>query len=70
MPIDHVKLTVSDLATSRRVYTAALAPLGWRLVFDGERSVGLGTGDGGGDDEPLAVGPHMARPVRQLRWST
>ena len=55
MPIDHVKLPVHDLAASRRFYSLALAPLGFKLVYDGERSLGFGRGDGGDDDEPFAV---------------
>jgi catechol 2,3-dioxygenase-like lactoylglutathione lyase family enzyme len=34
MPIDHVKLPISDLDASRAFYTAALASLGWKLVWD------------------------------------
>jgi hypothetical protein len=44
MPVDQVKLPVTTLAASRCFYTAALVALGW------------GMGDGGSDDEPLAVG--------------
>lgn len=55
MPIDHVKLPVASLAASRAFYGAALAPFGYRLVYDGERSLGFGAGDGGEDDEPFAV---------------
>ena len=55
MPVDHVKVPVSDLEASRVFYTAALAPFGYRLVFDGERSLGFGAGDGGKEDEPFAV---------------
>ena len=55
MPVDHVKLPASDLDASRAFYAAALAPFGYRLVFDGERSLGFGTGDGGEEDEPFAV---------------
>jgi hypothetical protein len=32
MPIDNAKLPVSDLDVPRRFYTAALAPIGWRLA--------------------------------------
>jgi catechol 2,3-dioxygenase-like lactoylglutathione lyase family enzyme len=53
--IDHVKLPVSDLEASRQFYTAALAPFGYGLVYDGPRSLGWGAGDGGGADEPFAV---------------
>ena len=46
VPIDHVNLPVSDLDASRAVYTAALAPFGYRLVYDTEPSLGFGRGDG------------------------
>jgi catechol 2,3-dioxygenase-like lactoylglutathione lyase family enzyme len=55
VPVDHVKVPVSNLTASRRFYEAALAPFGYRLVYDGERSLGFGVGDGGKDDEPFAV---------------
>ena len=55
MPIDHAKLPVADLAASRAFYAAALAPFGYRLVYDGPASLGFGKGDGGGDNEPLAL---------------
>ena len=55
LPIDHVKLPVTDLDASRGFYTAAFGPLGWKLVYDGPRSLGFGAGDGGEDDEPFAV---------------
>jgi catechol 2,3-dioxygenase-like lactoylglutathione lyase family enzyme len=46
---------VSDLDASRTFYAAALAPFGYRLVYDKEPSLGFGTGDGGDEDEPFAV---------------
>ncbi len=55
MPIDHVKLPVGDLDASLTFYTAALAPFGDRLVYQGEVSLGFGRGDGGDEDEPLAL---------------
>ena len=55
MPIDHVKLPTSDLTASRAFYAVALAPLGWKLVYDGATSLGFGTGDGAEDNEPFAV---------------
>jgi catechol 2,3-dioxygenase-like lactoylglutathione lyase family enzyme len=55
VPIDHVNVPVGDLAASRAFYTAALAPFDYRLVYDGESSLGFGLGDGGDDDEPFAV---------------
>jgi len=53
--IDHVKLPVGDLEASRRFYSAALAPFGYVLVYDGQSSLGWGVGDGGDADEPFAV---------------
>jgi catechol 2,3-dioxygenase-like lactoylglutathione lyase family enzyme len=55
VPIDHVKLPVRDLDASRAFYAAALAPFGFKLVYDGESSLGFGAGDGGDDDEPFAL---------------
>ena len=55
VPIDHVNVPVSDLEASRTFYTAALAPFGYKLLYDGESSLGFGRGDGGDDDEPFAV---------------
>jgi catechol 2,3-dioxygenase-like lactoylglutathione lyase family enzyme len=55
MPIDHVKLPIRDLDASRAFYTAALVPFGYSLVYDGEESLGFGTGDGGEDNEPFAL---------------
>jgi len=46
---------VGDLDAARTFYTAALVPFGYRLVYDGERSLGWGVGEGGDDDEPFAV---------------
>jgi catechol 2,3-dioxygenase-like lactoylglutathione lyase family enzyme len=53
MPIDHVKLPVEGLAAA--FYTAALAPFGYKLVYEGDVSLGFGVGDGGEEDEPFAV---------------
>jgi catechol 2,3-dioxygenase-like lactoylglutathione lyase family enzyme len=59
-----VKLPVSDLEAARRFYSAALATLGWELVYEGERSLGWGVGgvepfavELGG---PPSVGTHVA----------
>jgi catechol 2,3-dioxygenase-like lactoylglutathione lyase family enzyme len=60
VPIDHVKLPVSDLDVSRAFYTAALAPFGYVLVYDEEPTLGFGMGDGGDDDEPFAL--HLYEP--------
>jgi len=55
MPVDHVKLPVRDLVASRAFYSVALAPFGYKLVYDGPESLGFGVGDGGDDDEPFAL---------------
>jgi len=64
VPIDHVKLPVTDLAASRSFYAAALAPFGYVLVYDGESTLGFGTGDGGDDDEPFALALEVGPPAR------
>jgi catechol 2,3-dioxygenase-like lactoylglutathione lyase family enzyme len=64
MPIDHVKIPCTDLDVSRAFYTAALAPFGYKLVYDGEESLGFGIGDGGDDDEPFALERGDAPRVR------
>ena len=52
--IDHVAIRVSDLERSRVFYTAALEPLGFRLLYEtaGERAGGRGVAFGrlGADD--------------------
>jgi len=49
--LGHVKLPVSDLAASRRFYSAALEAFGWELVYDGPSSLGWGVRG----KEPFAV---------------
>ncbi|TML49993.1 MAG: VOC family protein [Actinobacteria bacterium] len=55
MPIDHVNIPVVDLAGSKTFYAAALAPIGYSLVYESDSSLGFGMGDGGDEDEPFAV---------------
>ncbi len=45
--IDHVTLQVADVAASRRFYEAVLAPLGARVWFSDEESVGFSRRDDG-----------------------
>jgi catechol 2,3-dioxygenase-like lactoylglutathione lyase family enzyme len=40
--LGHVKFPVRDLEASRVFYAAALAPLGFELVYDGPSSLGFG----------------------------
>jgi catechol 2,3-dioxygenase-like lactoylglutathione lyase family enzyme len=40
--LDHLAIGVRDLAASRAFYEAALAPLGFATVMEGDGSVGLG----------------------------
>jgi catechol 2,3-dioxygenase-like lactoylglutathione lyase family enzyme len=54
VPIDHVKLPVSNLDASRAFYGPPSAPFGYRLVWDTEPTLGFGIGEGGEDDEPIA----------------
>ena len=42
--INHVYIGVSDVARARTFYDAALQPLGYRLLSDGETSLGYGDG--------------------------
>ena len=55
MPVDHVKLPVRDIGVSRGFYSGALAPFGYKLVYEGPESLGFGVGDGGEDNEPFAL---------------
>ena len=54
MPIDHVKLPVGDLDASRAFYSAALAPLGYRLVYDEEPWLAFRVG-GSDEEEAFAL---------------
>jgi catechol 2,3-dioxygenase-like lactoylglutathione lyase family enzyme len=40
--INHVSIGVRDVARSKKFYDAALKPLGYRLLSDGETSLGYG----------------------------
>jgi len=40
--LDHIGIPVSELARSKRVFVAALAPLGYKVIFDLPESVGMG----------------------------
>jgi catechol 2,3-dioxygenase-like lactoylglutathione lyase family enzyme len=40
--LDHIAIAVSDLARSKRFFVAALAPLGYRVLYDLEAAVGMG----------------------------
>jgi catechol 2,3-dioxygenase-like lactoylglutathione lyase family enzyme len=64
---DHVGLNVRDYRASRAFYEEALAPLGYRVVFDGSEWNGAGFGTS--DDkpefwvmqrEPCGTGTHVA----------
>ena len=50
--LDHVSLRVRDLEASRRFYEAALAPLGFGVLYsdEGGSSFGRESADGGADD--------------------
>jgi catechol 2,3-dioxygenase-like lactoylglutathione lyase family enzyme len=55
--LDHVKLRVSDLERSKRFYEQALAPLGYRVAFEGEDLAALGADDHAVPDLWLGPGP-------------
>ena len=42
---DHVMLKVKDLNSSKRFYTAALAPLGFSVQYDADGVLGFGPKD-------------------------
>ena len=42
---DHIMLMVKDLNSSKRFYTAALAPLGFSVQYEGDGVVGFGPKD-------------------------
>ena len=46
--LDHLCISVSDLARSRRFYEAALMPLGYRVVSLSGRTIGFGVPEGPG----------------------
>ncbi len=59
--IDHFTLTVSNLGRSKEFYSAALAPLGYRLLMDFGEFVGFGD-----EKKPyfwLKEGPEASRPM-------
>ena len=39
---DHVSIGVADIARSKKFYDAALRPLGFSLLSDGESTLGYG----------------------------
>ena len=39
---DHVSIGVADIARSKKFYDAALSPLGFTRLSDGESSLGYG----------------------------
>jgi len=42
---DHIQLKVKDLKSSKRFYTAALAPLGFTMEYEGDGLIGFGPKD-------------------------
>ena len=42
--LDHIIITVSDFERSRSFYLAALEPLGYEVVMEFGKAIGLGVG--------------------------
>jgi catechol 2,3-dioxygenase-like lactoylglutathione lyase family enzyme len=64
---DHLQIKVTDLEECRAFYEAVLAALGYRIVFEVEGVVGIGTSTHdmfeirqAGDDAPLSSAVHVA----------
>lgn len=65
--IDHLTLKVRDLARSRALLSAALAPLGYEVLMEFEGMVGMGA-----DKKPdlwLAQDPEGTRPPLHLAFT-
>lgn len=50
--LDHFSINVSDVDRSKRFYTAALAPLGYRLLKDFGDAAGFGAPEESGPSDP------------------
>ncbi|HKQ60484.1 MAG TPA: VOC family protein [Candidatus Polarisedimenticolaceae bacterium] len=61
---DHVTLRVKDLGKAKRFYSEALAPLGYRTLYESKESVGLGDGKEPtlwiAQDSPVTAAIHLA----------
>ena len=42
--LDHIGIAVSDLAPGKQFFVAALAPLGYKVLFDLPDATGMGSG--------------------------
>ena len=40
--LDHMAMPISNLAQSKRFFVAALAPLGYKVIFELEHAIGMG----------------------------
>jgi catechol 2,3-dioxygenase-like lactoylglutathione lyase family enzyme len=60
--IDHVSITVSDLARAARFYDAAMAALGYPRVYRTERGLGYGLRDRPAGREPY-ISVFLGGPV-------
>ena len=64
MPFDHVILNVTDLEESRSFFEAALAPLGYRVLFGDDSFAGMGTPEspdfGLARRDPVEVSVHLS----------
>jgi catechol 2,3-dioxygenase-like lactoylglutathione lyase family enzyme len=65
--LDHVTLNVSDLATAKRFYSQALAPLGYSLQMEFEGAAGFGAQEGMPD---FWLGSRPERGAAHVAFST
>ena len=67
---DHISIGVRDVARTKRFYDAALKPLGYACLSEGEDSLGYGAGDVGlwisASDKPVPADEGL-RPALLLR---
>jgi catechol 2,3-dioxygenase-like lactoylglutathione lyase family enzyme len=59
--LDHIGVTVADVAASKQFYLGALAPLGYALIMDMNDFAGFGKG--GKPDFWIAQGAEKPTPV-------
>jgi len=61
---DHVTIRVKEIGKAKRFYAEALAPLGYRVLYEAASTIGLGDGDEPtiwiAREDPVTSGLHLA----------